>query len=275
MLRHCSGIFFQHHPFSENRSPSLSIALASVSGTSISVSGSASDPDGTVAEVQIRLEGRHPQAPKTASGTDSWSVTFNNVPDNVVYIPAASAKDDKGATATVVGNPITVGTPPPDQPPSVTIDEVTSNATCITVTGQASDPEGDVAKVEVELGMRGFKLASLSSGRYSYQECGLTAGTYTAKARATDSGGKSTIVTGEGVEVKVLEAAMGNWQEHMNAGRLRVYRVPCPRVGFGACDAGFDTIFLTHSFNSFALFKDPTSNDWYLDPSKIQSAIRP
>jgi hypothetical protein len=81
-------------------------------------------------------------------------------------------------------------------------------------------------------------------------------------------------VTGKSIEIKTLEAAMGNWQEHMQAGRLRVYRAPCPGVGFGACDAGFDTIFLTHNFNSFTLFKDPMSNNWYLDPGRIQNTTR-
>jgi len=262
--------FFKHHPFSENRLPSVSIASASASGTSIRVGGSASDPDGSISEVEVRLDGAHAQDPKKASGTTSWSVRFDGLPDNAVYIPAASAKDDKGTTATVVGDPITVGTVPPE-PPSVTIDEVTVNATCITVAGRASDPDGSVARVEVELGSGGFKLASLSGGRYSLEECGLTAGTYTTKARVTDNSGKSTTITGRTIEIKALDMATANWQEHMQAGRLRVYRAPCPSIGFGACDAGFNTIFLTHSFNAFALFKDPASNDWYLDPARIQS----
>ncbi len=262
--------FFRRHSFSENRPPSVSIVSASASETSIQVGGSASDSDGTVSEVGARLDGAHPQDPKKASGTTTWSVRFDGLPDNAVYIPAASAKDDKGATATVVGNPVTVGTVPP-QPPSVTIDEVTVNATCITVAGRASDPDGSVAGVEVELGSRGFKPASLDNGRYSFEECGLTAGTYTTQARATDNSGKTTTVAGRTVEIKALDMATGNWQEHMQAGRLRVYNAPCPSIGFGACDAGFNTIFLAHGFNTFALFKDPASNDWYLDPAGIQS----
>ncbi|MGH8651616.1 MAG: hypothetical protein ACREYE_05285 [Gammaproteobacteria bacterium] len=187
-----------------------------------------------------------------------------------MYIPAVSAKDDEGATATVVGDPITVGTVPP-QPPSVTIDDVTVNATCIAVAGKSSDPDGSIAGVEVELGSRGFKPTSLSGDRYSVEECGLTAGTYTTQARATDNSGKTTTVAGRTVEIKALDMATGNWQEHMQAGRLRVYSAPCPTIGFGACDAGFNTTFLAHEFNTFALFKDPASNDWYVDPSRIQS----
>src|SRR5688572_20718784 len=47
--------FFKRHPFSENRPPLISIASGTVSGSSVQVAGSASDPDDSVAKVAVKL----------------------------------------------------------------------------------------------------------------------------------------------------------------------------------------------------------------------------
>jgi poly(hydroxyalkanoate) depolymerase family esterase len=266
--------FFKRHTFSDNQPPTIAIASSTATGTSIAVKGTAADSDGTIAEVVVQLDGQQPPAAKKATGTASWSVTFDNVVDNAIYVPIARATDSKGATTSATGPPVTVGRPPPNQAPAVSLDPPSIDGTCITLTGTASDADGAVATVAAELGNRGFKPTSLSNGRYRYQECGLPGGVYSTRARATDNLGAQRLVAGKNVTVPELEVVMANWLDHMNASRLRTYGEPCV-VGFGACDAGFQTIFQTHSFNPFPLYRAPHTSAWFLDPANIRANPEP
>ena len=143
--------FFKNHPFAETEPPSVSISSAASSGRSIAISGSASSVGSTIVEVAVRLEGRFPQGQRVASGTTSWMIKFDNVSDNATYIPVASAKDNDGRSISVTGQPVSVGSPPPNRAPELTLDARASGS-CILVTGTAFDPEGQLAKVEVEVG---------------------------------------------------------------------------------------------------------------------------
>ena len=262
--------FFKAHPFTENPPPSVSITSAAASGTSVTVSGFASASAGSIVEVAVRLNGSFPQPQTIASGTTAWTAVFENLPNDSIYVPVATAKDNDGATASVVGNRVAVGSPPPNAPPVIAINNVSVNGDCVTVMGTASDPEGELAAAEVELGTRGLKPATLSQSGYKYQECGLTGGTYSTQAQATDRlGAKSAIVSGPTATVSDLQVVTANWQMHMSAGKLRVYAAPCVSVGFGACDAGFSEIFLANQFNPFPLHRKATSMDWYVHPENI------
>jgi len=138
------------------------------------------------------------------------------------------------------------------------------------VIGNASDPEGQLAGVQVELGTRGPKSAALGPNTFKFQECALPAGSYTTKAQATDNAGaKSPVVSGPDVKVSDLQSITANWQVHMSAGRLRVYMAPCASVGFGACDQGFSEIFLSNQFNPFPLHRKAKSNDWFVRSENI------
>ena len=263
--------FFKAHPFRESQPPSVSIESAALSGNSLTVNGTASVPTGSIASVTVRLDGRFPQPSKTASGTNHWTVTFDNLPSDAFYVPVATAKDNDGATTSASGNPVPVGSPPPNAPPSVAINSASVAGDCVTVTGSASDPEGQLMSVEVELGTRGRKNATLSQNNFKYQECGLPAGTYSTKAQAIDTaGGESPIVSGPDVSVRELQSVSANWQVHMSAGRLRIYMAPCTNVGFGACDQGFSEIFLANQFNPFPLHRKATSNAWFVRPENVR-----
>jgi hypothetical protein len=221
-------------------------------------------------KVEVRLDGQFPQPQKIASGTSTWTVTFDNLHDNASYLPVVTAKDSNGQTTSVTGQRVAVGTPPIDAPPVVTLDNASVTGNCITVAGTASDPDDSVAKVEVQLATRGFKPAALSQAGYQYQECGLPAGTYSTQAQATDSlGTKSAVVAGPSANVSDLEIVTADWQAHMNAGRLRVYGGRCPSMGFGACDIGFAAIFLANQFNPFPLLRKAASPDWYVHRENI------
>jgi poly(hydroxyalkanoate) depolymerase family esterase len=262
--------FFKGHPFADSPPPSVSITSASATGTSITVTGSAAASAGSIAEVSVRLDGQFPQPQKIASGTTGWTVAFDNLRDNANYLPIATVKDNDGLTASVTGQLVAVGSPPTNAPPVVAIDNLSVSGDCITLIGTASDPDNQVAGVEVQLATRGFKPAALSRTGYEFQECGLPAGTYATQAQATDVlGAKSTIVSGPSANVSALEVVTANWQMHMGAGRLRVYGARCPSIGFGACDVGFSEIFSANLFNPFPLQRKAASPDWYVHRENI------
>lgn len=263
--------FFRDHPFTGGTPPSVSITSTSPSGTSITVTGSASAPAGSIAEVAVRLDGQFPQPSKIASGTTAWSVVFDNLPNNAKYLPVVTAKDNNGLTANVTGNAVSIGSPPPNVAPVVAIGDVSVSGNCVTVTGTATDPDDQVAKVEVQLAARGFNLAALSQTSFQYQECGIAPGTYSTQAQATNSfGAIGAVVSGQNASVSDVEVVTANWQSHMSAGRLRVYGAPCSSIGFGACDVGFSEIFLANQFNPFSLQRKVTSSDWYVHPENIK-----
>jgi poly(hydroxyalkanoate) depolymerase family esterase len=262
--------FFQGHPLADSPPPTVAITSASANGTSVILSGSAAASAGSLVEVDARLDGQFPQPQKVASGTTAWTITFDNLRDNANYLPTASAKDSNGLTASVAGQPVAVGVPPTNAPPSVGIDNVSVTGDCIALTGTASDTDDHVSKVEIQLATRGFKPAALSETNYRYQECGLPVGIYVTQAQATDSlGAKSAIASGPTANVSDLEVVTADWQVHMSAGRLRVYGGRCPSPGFGACDLGFAEIFLANQFNPFPLQRKAASPDWYVHRENI------
>jgi hypothetical protein len=186
-------------------------------------------------------------------------------------VPVAIAKDSDGATASITGDPVPVGSPPANAPPTVAISNVSVSGDCVTVTGSASDPAGRLAAVEVELGTRGLKPAGLSQNAYKYQECSLPGGTYSTQAQASNAlGAKSSVASGPSATVSDLQVVTANWQMHMSAGRLRFYPAPCISVGFGACDAGFPEIFMVNQFNAFPMYRKATAMDWYLHQENVQ-----
>jgi poly(hydroxyalkanoate) depolymerase family esterase len=261
--------FFQRHPFSPGQPPTVAITPAVAQGTTVRVDGSAADADGSVVRVDVRLDGATPQPKVTAQGTTSWSATFDNVPNNTLYTPVATAVDDDGLETTVTGSPVQVGTPPANTPPNVSITRAEAALDCVTVEGNASDPGGAIAEVAVELGGRPFRPAVLSQDAYRFQECQLPPGSYPVRVRATDNLGAPTLATGPVLVVENLQSVTATWQEHQVDGRIRVYRAPCRNVGFGTCDAGFPQIFQTNGFNPFPVFHRAGGNDWFLDPANI------
>jgi poly(hydroxyalkanoate) depolymerase family esterase len=263
--------FFQQHPFSPGQPPSVAITSAVAQGTTVRVEGNAADADGSVAQVRVRLDGEVPQAEIVAQGTTTWSATFANVTDNKVYKPVVTAVDNDGLQATVTGAGVEVGTPPKNNAPNVSITRAEAALDCITVEGNASDPDpgGTVAEVAVELGGRPFRPAVLSQNAYRFQECQIPAGSYPVRVRATDDLGATAFATGSPLEIGSIESVTGTWQEHQMAGRLKVYLAPCRNVGFGTCDAGFPQIIQTNGFSPFPVFRRAGASDWYLDAANV------
>jgi poly(hydroxyalkanoate) depolymerase family esterase len=270
--------FFQQHPFSPGQAPTVTISAATAQGASVRVEGSAADPDGSVVQVRVRLDGAAPQSEiaaqlTTQQGTTQWTATFSSVPDDTLYTPIAIAVDDDGLEAIATGTGVQVGTPPANPPPTVSITSAGAAQACITIEGMVSDtgdgPGGAVAEVAVGLGSRPFRQAALTGSGYRYQECQLPPGSYAVQVRATDDLGAAALANGPTLEVEAAQSVTATWLDHQTAGRIRVYGAPCPNIGFGTCDAGFPQIFQANGFNPFPLFSRPGGTDWFVDPASI------
>jgi hypothetical protein len=135
-----------------NNPPTVSITSpsngATVSGT-INIQGTASDSDGTVTQVQVKID--IGGSWWTASGTTSWSTNFDtNIVSDGSHTIFAQSKDDKGAYSTIDTVTVTVNNgganDPPNKPnkPSGTTSGKAGNS--YPYSTSTTDPDGDKIK---------------------------------------------------------------------------------------------------------------------------------
>jgi hypothetical protein len=142
----------------------------------------ATTPSGSITQVQF-FSG------STSIGVVSnapYSLTWSNVTSGS-YNLTARVLDSRGLTATSSVVSVLV-----DAPPTITLTGPTNGATFIspaniTLTANASDPDGSVANVEFFQG--GTSLGSDASAPYSVNWNGVAGGSYVLTARATDNFG--------------------------------------------------------------------------------------
>ena len=163
----------------------------------ISLTATASDPDGTVSKVEFyngaTLLGTALSAP--------YSYNWTNIAAGT-YTLTARAYDNLGATTTSTAATVTVS--PLNQPPTVALTAPLTGATftapaTISLTATASDPDGTVSKVEFYNGAT--LLGTALSAPFSYNWTNIAAGTYTLTARAYDNLGATTTSTAATVTV--------------------------------------------------------------------------
>ena len=169
----------------------------------VTLTATASDANGTIAKVEffqgsIKL-GEDP--------TDPYEFVWV-APPTGNYQLAAVATDNDGLTALSNLAAITV-TNPSNIAPSVSVTAPAANATFsagsnLTLTANASDSDGSVARVEFFQGAA--KLGEDLSAPYSHVWSSVAAGNYSLTARATDNGAGQT--TSAAVPIRVI--ASGN-----------------------------------------------------------------
>ena len=186
-----------------NAPPAISITSPTNGATftapaAITIQASASDSDGSVSKVDF-YQGA------TLLGTDTsapYGFTWNNVAAGA-YTLTAKATDNSGASTTSAAVSIAVNAAP-NQPPTVSITSPANGSTftapaTVTLTANASDPDGSVSKVEF---FQGATLVGTDSGSpYSVAWNNVPAGTYTLTAKATDNLG--AVTTSVGVQITV------------------------------------------------------------------------
>jgi hypothetical protein len=199
----------------DTASPAVTITSppnnATVSGSSVTVSASASDNVG-VAGVQFKLDGANLGAEVTSA---PYSIVWNSASTaNGSHTLTAEARDAAGnqATSTPIIVTVSNGTPPDTAPPTVAITSPANNATVsgssVTVSANASDNVG-VAGVQFKLD--GANLgAEVTSAPYNiiWNSTSTPNGTHTLTGLARDAAGNQT--TSAAVTIVVSNSTSGS-----------------------------------------------------------------
>jgi hypothetical protein len=155
----------------------------------ITLAADAADTDGTVAKVEF-FNG----ATKLGEATSApYQFNWANVVTGT-YALTAKVTDDQGATTTSAVVNVTV-TNVDNAAPTVALTAPGSSVTIAaggsyTLAATAADTDGSIVKVEFYNGAT--KLGEDTSAPYTYAWTGITAGTYTVTAIATDNDGGTT-----------------------------------------------------------------------------------
>lgn len=197
-----------------NRNPAVSITAPANGATytapaTVSITANASDPEGRMASVDFYVGSTLISRDSTAPYTASWSASAAGT-----YSLTAVAHDADGGSSTSGAVSITVQTAT-NRPPTVSLATNGASFTApadITLTATASDPEGQLSRVEFYNGST--RLATDTGAPYSFSWSSVPAGTYTLTAIAYDAAGASA--TSAAVTVTVSAATT-------NAPRLVVF----------------------------------------------------
>jgi hypothetical protein len=153
--------------------------------TTVSITASASDADGTVNKVEF-YNG------STLLGSDTtspYSFTWSGVATGS-YTLTAKAYDNLNAVATSSAINIAVNAGGTNQAPSVSITSPASGASfsapaTVSITASANDTDGTINKVEFYNGST--LLGSDATSPYSFTWSGVTTGSYTLTTKAYDN----------------------------------------------------------------------------------------
>ncbi|MDJ1470513.1 Ig-like domain-containing protein, partial [Xanthocytophaga flava] len=188
-----------------NQAPSIAITSPAMNstyilGNAITINTSTSDADGKVSKIEFYAGstkiGESTIAPYTLNWTPSAAGT---------YALTAKATDDKGGVTTSAVVSIVIKIATVNQPPVVVIKSPATNTSFIsgntvTITTNASDSDGSIAKVEFYA--NNSKIGESTNAPYSINWNAVSLGTYSVTAKATDNSGATTTSTPVVITVK-------------------------------------------------------------------------
>jgi hypothetical protein len=172
-------------------------------GTTISVTATAADANGTIARVQFYAGST---AIGTADTSSPYSVSWRPTAAGT-YTLKAVATDNGGASTTSATRTVTFGSSssPPNPPPSVSMTAPANGASftapaTITLSATASDTGGSVTRVDF---YRGTTLIGTdTTSPYSLSWTNVAAGNYSLTAVARDNGGATTVSSTRDITVR-------------------------------------------------------------------------
>jgi RHS repeat-associated protein len=166
---------------------------------SITITANAADSDGTVAKVEF-FDGATLLGTATAA---PYGVSLANVAVGS-HGYTARATDNNGVATTSAAVSVIVNTPPTvsiTAPASGTVFAAPAN---ITITANAADADGTVAKVDFYQGTT--LLGTATTAPYSFSWTNVAAGSYSLTAVATDDRGAATTSSAVSINVNALPA---------------------------------------------------------------------
>jgi Bacterial Ig domain len=180
-------------------SPSNASSISA--GSNLTITASASESNGSIAEVYFY----NGSSFLGSSNVSPYSYTWTNIPAGT-YTLTAQAIDINGVSVT--SNPVTVtaaSTAPSSPVVAITSPANASSITTgsnLTITASASETNGSIAQVQFYNGST--LLATDTSSPYSYTFNNILTGSYTLTAKATDTRGVSTTSSSVAVTVTAL-----------------------------------------------------------------------
>ncbi len=204
----------------QNQLPTVSITVPANGavfdqGNIITITANASDPDGSIAQVEF-FSGT------TSLGVDTsspYSLNWTNAAAGNYNITAV-ARDNQGAITTssvvaIIVNPVG------PQPPVVEITSPSNNTNFtvgnnINITANASDTDGSVTLVEFFQGTT--KLGEDTSAPYSFTWSGVAEGSYSLTAIATDNDNNTTTSSSVNIIVRPAGGSDGELPDRVIVG---------------------------------------------------------
>jgi len=181
---------------------------------SLTVSATASDPDGNVVKVEFYANGNviggATQAP--------YSMTWSNVPAGSYNLTAIATDNDGGSTTSA---PVSMRV---NGYPTVMLTSPTSSASfrapaTVTFTATAQDSDGTVSRVEFYAGTA--LVAMVTAAPYTYIWTNVAAGSYSLTARAVDDAGAGTVSAPVAITIASAEAQIYYIHtDHLNTPRM-------------------------------------------------------
>ena len=168
-------------------------------GNTVAIAATAADADGSVSQVEFLVDGTVVNTDNTAPYAYNWTATSGN------HVITARATDNAGGVTTSTAVNITVGVV---VPPTVSITAPANGATFVlsttpvTISANASDPDGSVS--QVEFFVDGTSVGVDNSSPYSVNWT-ATIGNKTLTAVATDN--NNATATSSPVNISVFDSA--------------------------------------------------------------------
>ncbi|MFL0795898.1 MAG: PHB depolymerase family esterase [Cellvibrionaceae bacterium] len=209
-----------------NQAPTVNSLNLSESNGVITVSGSATDSDGTVDSVSVVVA-------NTSSGAtvDSFTLSVNGSGNysgstsalaDANYTVTVTATDNEGSTSSPSVDSIWVGPIPPNSAPSISNVNAAVNGACVTVTGNIQDVDGNLSSANATFdGSASLNIAitSPSNMSFSVENCSLAYGSHTVVINATDSNSASSASPAVGFTTIDL-GKTGDVNYHLNEGTI-------------------------------------------------------
>lgn len=205
-----------------NNGPVISAFDVVLNGDVFTISGVATDDDGSVTNINIVIEevSNHPAVMVenhnvVPPSNGAFSVSSASLP-NGLYTITVNATDDLGKMGDALATTKRIGPPPPPVSPQLSNIQVTVSGQCASITGEVIDQNQNLASVVGQFN-NGNSTATVSGSSFVVDRCDLAGGAQTAQIVATDD---TNLSSSEQVHFTIDAGKTGDYNYHINQGHI-------------------------------------------------------